>query len=202
MPIRRFSGGTCTLTSSALAAGTHAITARFPASARYAASVSGSLSQAVAPASTTTTVVSSNAASTYLAPVTFTVSVRGVNGTVPAGLVSLSDGGLAIGSCTLGSLTATSCTFSTAALTVGNHSLTAYYNGDANRAPSLSAVRTQTVNTVTTTTTLTSSANPVAYGTAITFTAVVSTPSATGTVSFSDGTSGDRKSTRLNSRHR
>ena len=86
-----------------------------------------------------------------------------------------------IGSCTLGSLTATSCTFSTAALTVGNHSLTAYYNGDANRAPSLSAVRTQTVNTVTTTTTLTSSANPVAYGTAITFTAVVSTASATGT---------------------
>ena len=82
------------------------------------------------------------------------------------------------------------CTFSTAALTVGNHSLTAYYNGDANRAPSLSAVRTQTVNTVTTTTTLTSSANPVAYGTAITFTAVVSTASATGTVSFSDGTSG------------
>jgi hypothetical protein len=87
-------------------------------------------------------------------------------------------------------------TFSTSALGVGSHSITAVYGGDTNFKTSTSPSWTQAVNpasNTTTTTTLTSSANPSVYGQAVTLTARVAavnpgagTPS--GTVTFKEGT--------------
>src|SRR4029077_18347928 len=64
----------------------------------------------------------------------------------------------------------------------------AVYSGDTNYASSTSSAFTQTVNKVTTATTLTSSLNPSTFGQAVTLTATVSPSSGpTGTVQFFDG---------------
>jgi hypothetical protein len=72
-------------------------------------------------------------------------------------------------------------------LSAGTHSITAVYSGDKNTAASTSAFLTQTVNKVTSTTTLVSSANPSTVGHSVTFTATVTPSTATGSVQFLDG---------------
>ena len=82
--------------------------------------------------------------------------------------------------------------FSTSALPVASDSITASYVGDPNFLSSASAALAQTVARDSTTTVVTSSANPSAAGQSVTFTATVSamapgsgTP--TGSVNFYDG---------------
>jgi hypothetical protein len=81
-------------------------------------------------------------------------------------------------------------TFMTSGLGGGAHSITAVYGGDANFTGSTSQVLTQTVNIAASSTSVASSNNPSILGTAVTFTATV-TSSATGTptgaVTFQDG---------------
>ena len=79
-------------------------------------------------------------------------------------------------------------TFSTGGLAVGSHAITAVYSGDANNAPSTSAVLTQVVSKATTGTTLTSSVNPLSLAQSTTFTATVTGSTPTGSVTFMDGT--------------
>jgi hypothetical protein len=74
--------------------------------------------------------------------VTFTATVTSSGGT-PTGMVTFYDGATALGSATLSGGTAT---FTTALLSVGGHSITAVYGGDANFAASTSSTLTQTVN--------------------------------------------------------
>src|SRR5207245_1288745 len=74
-------------------------------------------------------------------------------------------------------------------LSVGSHTISAAYSGDANYNASTSANLTQTVNKANTTATLTSSLNPSYFGDPVTFTATVNpvSPGAgtrTGTVQF------------------
>jgi hypothetical protein len=143
------------------------------------------------PAATTVTVLSSLNPSLAGQAVTFTASVTptapGPNN-VPTGTVFFSSNG-ALGSASLVNGVAT---FSTAALPVGNDAIVATYGGDFNFTAN-SGGRVQTVQGQTTTA-LASSANPSAFGQAITFTATVSpvAPAAgspSGMVSFSsDGT--------------
>jgi len=83
-------------------------------------------------------------------------------------------------------------TFSTAALGVANHSITAVYGGDADFSASTSSVVTQTVDQDATTSVAVSSANPSVFGQSVTFTATITanapgagTPS--GMVTFMDG---------------
>ena len=68
-------------------------------------------------------------------------------------------------------------TFNTTYSTLGGRSLTATYSGDGNYVASISAVHTQTVTKIPTTTTLSSSSNPSNFGGTITFTATVSSGS-------------------------
>ncbi|HST08773.1 MAG TPA: Ig-like domain-containing protein [Terriglobales bacterium] len=65
----------------------------------------------------------------------------------------------------------------------------ATYNGDAETAKSTSAVLLQIVNQATSATTIKSSLNPSAAGQTVTFTATVTSPtiSATGSITFMDG---------------
>jgi hypothetical protein len=73
-------------------------------------------------------------------------------------------------------------------LAPGSHLLTAQYSGDANFPPTMSGGVTQVVMAASATTlTLTSSANPAAYGRVVTLTATISPLTGTGKVTFYDG---------------
>src|SRR5262249_13185892 len=74
-------------------------------------------------------------------------------------------------------------------LPVGTASLTAVYSGNSNFAGSTSPVLKQIVNKAATTTSLTSTPNPSNLGQQVTFTARVIPNTATGSVTFKDGSS-------------
>lgn len=119
--------------------------------------------------------------------VTFTANVSGAGGT-PTGVVVFLDNGVALQS-NVALNGAATASFSSSALAVGSHAITAHYGGDATFAPSTSPVLTQTVNAVSTSVVLTVSANPITRGQSVTFTASVSgsAPAPSGTVTFIDG---------------
>ncbi|MGO9228193.1 MAG: Ig-like domain repeat protein [Bryobacteraceae bacterium] len=177
--------GTATFTTSSLTLGSHSITANYGGDSTFASSTSAALTQAVGVTTTTTTVSSSANPSAAGQTVTFTASVTSSGGT-PTGTVTFLDGTTTLATVNLGSGVAT---YTTSALSVGNHSITASYSGSGTYAASTSTILTQSVGVTATTTTLSSSANPSAIGQAVIFTAVVSgsggTP--TGTVTFLDG---------------
>jgi len=137
---------------------------------------------------TTTALTSSANPATAGVSITFTATVTTSGSNTPTGSVTFKDGATTLGSGTLNASRV--ATFATSALSVGAHSITAAYSGDANNAASTSAVLSETIQAATTTT-LTSSANPISSGNSVTFTATVaatgSTP--TGSVSFKNGTS-------------
>jgi uncharacterized protein (TIGR03437 family) len=175
--------GTATFTTSSLSAGNHSIVATFGGS-------SATWTQTVK-ASTTTTVTSSANPSVLGQSLIFTAAVSPSGAT---GTVTFFDGSTTLGSGTLNNGTAT---FTTSSLSAGNHSIVATYNGDNTYGRS-SATGTQTVIVKrSTTTTVTSSANPSVPGQSVIFTASVSSLTSvsisplapTGTVTFFDGTS-------------
>ena len=105
----------------------------------------------------------------------------------PTGDVSFSDGNSQLGTVTLKGDTAS---FTVSDLGAGNHSLSAVYLGDSNFLRHATTALTQTITKATTTTTLTSSANPSNASQQVTFTATVvpqysGAPS--GKVKFFDG---------------
>ncbi|MFP5277208.1 MAG: pectinesterase family protein [Acidobacteriota bacterium] len=77
--------------------------------------------------------------------VTFTAKVSGTGGT-PTGTVNFLDGTTVIGA---GTLSGGAASFSSAALTVGAHSITASYSGDTNFTAATSSVLAQSVITIT-----------------------------------------------------
>src|SRR5579871_2985775 len=142
-------------------------------------------------AATSTVVVASVNPSVFGQQVSFTATVWGSNVNIPTGSVTFYDGGMNLGSGT--SVGNGVWIFGTsAALSVGAHSITASYSGDGNFAASTSAALTQIVNQAASTTALTASPNPAIFGQPVTLTATVSavapgagTPSAA--VNFFDG---------------
>ena len=178
--------GQTTFSTTSLTTGSHSITANYGGDSNFASSVSAVLTQTVNQSSSTTGVTSSLNPSTYGAVVTFTATVSGVGGT-PTGTVTFKDGATTLGSGTLNGSGQT--TLSVNSLSVGSHSITAAYSGDANFPASTSPVLTQNVTGSSSATAVTSSVNPSAYGQTVTFTATVTgaggTP--TGTVTFKDG---------------
>jgi hypothetical protein len=107
---------------------------------------------------------------------------------VVTGTVSFYDSGTLLGTANLSNGTAQ---FSTAALSVGSHSVTATYSGDANNQGSTSTPLNQVVNQASTTVTVVPDVNPSSFNQTVTLTATI-TPqyggSATGTINFLDGT--------------
>ena len=146
--------GVATLTTSTLALGTHPISVKYAATQNFGAAASGVLSEKIVPvvSNLTSAVVlqSSLNPSAQGQNVTFTatVSVPGpfVN-LVNSGTVSFLDGTAVIGS---GTINGTGrAAFSTTALAVGSHPITASYAGLVGATqtilPSISAVLTQVV---------------------------------------------------------
>jgi len=140
---------------------------------------------------TTTALTSSQNPSVYGQAVTFTATVTPATTPGPAtGSVTFKEGTTVLGT---GSLDGTGkATFSSSALSVATHPITAEYSGDSTYNASSDSLD-QVVNKADTTTGVTSSANPSVVGQPVTFTANVTavapgsgTP--TGTITFKEGT--------------
>ena len=168
---------------------------------------SGTLSQTVNPAPTSTAVTSSVNPSVFGQSITFTATVSntagaGVSTATPTGSVQFSVDGAPFGAAVAISgagAAATATSAATATLTVSGspHTVKALYtNADGNFSGSSGGLG-QTVNPAPTATTVTSSLNPSIYGQSVTFTATVtnaagagiSTVTPTGSVQFMDGAS-------------
>ncbi len=176
------SGGTASLpATTALAVGTHPITAVYSGDVNDAGSTSPIFVETVSKITTTTTLTPSPNPSTFGQTVTFSAAVAPNSAT---GSVQFVGNGQALGT---GSLSGGTATLNVSSLAVGAHSVTAIYSGDANDAPSTSAAVTETVNKVPTTVTVSSSDSPSTVGQTVTFTAKVAPASATGSVQFLDG---------------
>ncbi|MFI0904088.1 Ig-like domain-containing protein, partial [Streptomyces sioyaensis] len=146
--------GTASVTTSSLSVGSHAVTATYSGDVNFSSS-SGTDSQLVNKASTTTTVTSSPDPSLFGQPVTFTATVAPVSpgaGT-PTGTVTFVIAG---GPTLTAPLVAGTASVTTSSLSVGSHAVTATYGGDGNFNGS-SGTDSQLVNKASTTTTVTSS---------------------------------------------
>src|SRR5581483_2919589 len=178
-----------TFTTSTLTVGTHAITAVYSGDTNFITSTSTAVLQTVNPGATTTALTSAPNPSVFGQAVLFTATVTAVapaTGT-PTGTVSFMEGATTLG---MGALDGNGqATFTTSALAVGPHTITAVYSSDETFATSTSPAITQTVNPASTTTALMSAPNPSEFGQPVLFTATV-TPVApgagfpTGTVTF------------------
>ncbi|HEY6946509.1 MAG TPA: Ig-like domain repeat protein [Candidatus Acidoferrum sp.] len=181
------SKGSAQFTISTLAAGSHSITATYNGDANVAGSTSAVLTETVNLLPTSTTVASNLNPATFGQVVTLTATVQAGSGISVAGTVTFLDGSLGLGTVTLAT---NSAQLTTSTLAPGAHTLTAVYNSNGNFAGSTSAALTETVNQLTTTTTLASSVNPALAGQAVTFTATVQAGagnSPVGAVTFLDG---------------
>ena len=188
------STGTATFTTSALSAGDHPITVEYGGSLSFLGSTSDVYTQTVNQSTSLgsqTSLSSSPASSVFGQSVSFTAFVApAVAGApTPTGTVTFWDGSTALATVGLASGKAM---FTTSALGVGTHTVTAVYAGDVLFTASTSVVLSQVVGKATTGIMLSSSQNPLARGSSFVLTATVSaktlgagTP--TGTVTFMDG---------------
>ena len=194
------SSGVASLSTSALSVSgsPHSITAAYGGDSTFSNSASSALSQVIVLHSSTNTITSSQNPASAGSVVTFTATVSGSGGT-PSGTVVFYDGTNNLGGA---ALTSGVAAISTSALSVGGspHSITAVYSGDSMFGGGASGVLSQVINFAPSTNTISSSQNPAAARSTVTFTATVSGSSGTptGTVSFYDGTN-NLGSTALNS---
>jgi hypothetical protein len=185
------SGGKASYTTAALTHGSHMVTAVYLGDANDAAVISSGLAQSVLGV-TKTSVVSSKDPSIVGGTVRLTATVAGAPESfgVVTGSVTFKDGSATLGT---GALSAQGkATFSTTALIVGTHLVTAVYAGSAQYHASTSAALTQKVVGVPTVA-LSSSSNPSAKGVSVLFTATVTRTAPlsafpSGTITFKSGT--------------
>ncbi len=136
-----------TLSTSALAVGTHPITAQYGGNSNFSGSTSSTLSEVVVNVKATTTTLGSSLNPSFVGQsVTFTATVSTTLGGTPTGTVTFLDGATPLGTGGLNSSGV--ATYSTSTLALGAQSITASYGGDANDATSTSQVVNQTVSAV------------------------------------------------------
>ena len=182
--------GEASLVLSMFAVGAHGLTAVYSGDVNFITSTSAPATLTVNPAPIALSLVTSDNPSLFGEPVTFTATVSaGATGTIQFTNDGVSLGGPVV-------IAGGVATYTINALTAGSHAITAVYSGDPNHLPATSAVLTQQVSLLTTTTTLTVSPSsspsaPLSPQTVVTLTATVTTDSATvspGLVRFCDAT--------------
>lgn len=185
------SSGTTTLTSPILDVGSHSITAHYSGSFTHKANSSSSISVAVNPIPTSSTLTiagGTGASSSYGTSLTLSATVANSNGSssVPGGTVTFKDGTSVLGTVALSGGTATWSV--PGSLATGSHAFKAEYNGDINHGISSTAVAGHTVNKAATATTVEPPSSIVVVGTAILTANVINTTDnsikPTGTVTF------------------
>jgi hypothetical protein len=174
--------GIATLITSALAIGTHNLSAAYGGDNNFRTSTSGPLSLSVNQATPTISLSLSPAPSSALQPVTLTAIVAAPSGNVnhPSGTVTFFDGGTALGTVNLDNSGTAALT--TSSLAVGTHTLIAVYNGNTNFAGVTSSPDSQVVNPLTPTATLSAPGNTTAAWQPVTLKVIVAPPSGTSTV--------------------
>ena len=178
--------GSAALSTAALGTGAHNLSAVYGGDNNVAGST-GTLSQSVSQAATAATLAVSVNPSVAFQPVSFTAAVgaSAPGAGTPTGTVTFKDGTATLGN---GTLVSGSATF-TGGFSLGTHSISAVYGGDANFTGSTTAAITQTVNQAGSTVVLSSSANPSTPTQGVVFTATVnaaspSTGAPSGSVQF------------------
>ena len=187
-----YGSGQATISIGTLSVGTHSITASYSGNGSFTASTTATaLTQTVNQSATKTSVVSSAKPSSFGQSVTITatVSATGLGSGVPTGSVYFYLDGSTTPLDTA-ALTAGSASFTTNALAVGSHSITAVYGGDGNFTTSTSAALTQTVKKDATTTIISSILPNPSNPLQVSFTATVTAAAPgsgvpTGNVTFS-----------------
>ena len=139
------SSGKAILSTAALSAASHQLTATYGGDSIYSASTSTALSYLVNKAGTTTSLSSSSLTINQGQSVTFTATVSSSTTGTPTGTVTFLDNGSSIGTASLSNGKAT---LTTSTLSAGTHPITAQYNGDSNFIGSTSPGINQTVNAV------------------------------------------------------
>ena len=178
--------GVATLTVGSMTVGIHTVVAVYGGDASFGNSSSNGLVVTVAQDPTTTALAVSANPTVAGQNVTFTANVTSVSQGF-SGTVNFLDGGVTIGQGTLSAAGVAS--YTTNALGLGSHAISAAYAGDTNHAGSASASVTELV-VQGVTVGLQASANPSIAGASLTFSVkVVGTAVAvpSGAVSFTDG---------------
>jgi ELWxxDGT repeat protein len=184
-------GSQATFSTAALTGGSHTITAIYSGDGNFKGSQADDSASPQVVAFAQTLLSSSPNPSGFGQAVTFTATVQvGVGLPAPTGTVDFKEGAtdLTPGGVTLAGNQAT---FSTAALTVGSHTITAIYSGNSNYKGSQGddSASPQVVDLIPTL--VSSSPNPSLFGQAVTFTATVDVPpglpTPTGGVDFKEG---------------
>ncbi|WP_137934850.1 Ig-like domain repeat protein [Mesorhizobium comanense] len=134
------SGTTATYSTSALAVGAHTITAEYAGDANNAAATSAATTVTVGKATPALGVSASDSNPVLGSSVTLTAMLTG--GASPSGTVTFKDGSTTLGT---GTISGTAATYTTSALSIGAHTITAEYIGDADNAATTSAAVTVTV---------------------------------------------------------
>ena len=180
---------TTSATISSLGAGTYSVVANYQATTLFHSSSSAPVQLTVLGVASTTTMTASPNPVTVTQAAAFTVKVAAAQGNhLPTGTVTLLDGGTVLKTATLDANGSAVIPIST--LSVGTHTITARYGGDANFNAS-SATVSEIVALIGAAMNLTASPNPANNGQTVTMTATV-TPSLNGaalvgTVTFYDG---------------
>jgi Tfp pilus assembly protein PilV len=194
-PVTVTSSGLATFTApSTQAVGSTSVTATYNGSGKWKASAASSTLTQVVDAPTSTTLTANPNPNAYGTSTILTATVAATAGTSanPTGLVTFTNGGVALSGC--GGVTLSSgvanCTVS--GLSGGAYSMMATYTATGTFMGSISSTLTQNVSAASTSTALTSSSslNTSTVGSSVTFTATVTAASggpATGTVTFKAG---------------
>ncbi|NYF91054.1 Ig-like domain repeat protein [Tunturiibacter empetritectus] len=176
--------GVATLTVPSLPLGVDSITAATSGDANNNPAVSPPTLVTVGKTATVVTLTSSANPSAVSQLITFSATVH----PGATGLVAFLDGSTTLGTGVVN--TSGVAIFSTSALTIGSHPITASYGGNSSYSSSISSVLVQVISKIPTVITITESTPAQLIKTGITFTANVtaSSPDATGMVTFMDGT--------------
>ncbi len=162
--------GIARFSTSTLPAGSHALTANYAGDVNYLPVSSNAVAVQVVLANTAVVLAGPGSAVTVTNPARFSAALSS-EGVQPTGTLTLYDGEIALA--TQQVTGAGSLSFSVTSLSVGRHSLTAYYSGDAHNAASTSTAVLVDIQQAGTTTTLVTSGTPALLGQDVTFTATV-----------------------------
>ncbi len=172
-------------------AGNHTITAVYGGDNNFKVQTSAAYTEVVQQSGFLANLQSSLGASTFGQIVTFTASEKLSTGAAASGTATFQDGGATLGVVTLNSLGR--ATFSTGSLSVGNHTIFAFYRrlGATISSNTLSFI--QSVAKASTSATVTAAPNPAGLHATVTLSATVTVRAPgggqpTGSVTFSDGT--------------
>ena len=181
------SSGSCTLSysTSNLSIGSHSIYAVYGGGSSFQTSTSASTTQTITTIPTGITYSISPSTVYVTEPVNITGILTASDNSTPTGTLSFTADGSSIGT---PSLTNGSASVSTSSLSIGTHLIGLSYPGTSTYASS-SVSNSLTVSQITTTTGVSASSSTASYGTCVTFTATIAPAygSASGPVSFADG---------------